>query len=95
MQLLPCMSTIPVSTEMVALHECQKKMTTSDCAGHAFFLADRSCNSAFQDVELLRRPLLPILHQLEALDESAVGPERELSSLQLLVRRTKDQLTLV
>ena len=45
-----------------------------------------------QEVEQLKRNLLPILHQLETLQESTFGPERDLTSIQLLVRRTKDQL---
>lgn len=36
--------------------------------------------------------MLPILHQLETLEEASFGAEHDLSSLQLLVRRTKEQL---
>ncbi len=45
-----------------------------------------------QDLDNLRTRLAPTLDQLESLDEAAVGADRDLSSLQLLIRRTKDQL---
>ena len=45
-----------------------------------------------QEMEELRRHMLPILHQLETLQEASFGADRDLSSLQLLVRRTKEQL---
>ena len=45
-----------------------------------------------QDLDNLRTRLAPTLDQLESLDEAAGGADRDLSSLQLLIRRTKDQL---
>ena len=45
--------------------------------------------------EQLQRSLLPVLHQLESLDEdSGQDKARDWSSLQLLARRTKNQLVL-
>lgn len=45
--------------------------------------------------EQLQRSLLPVLHQLESLDEgSEQAKARDWSSLQLLARRTKNQLVL-
>ena len=45
-----------------------------------------------QEVEELKRHILPILHQLETLQEASFRAEYDLSSIQLLVRRTKDHL---
>ena len=48
-----------------------------------------------QAYEPLQRSLLPVLHQLESLDEgSEQAKARDWSSLQMLVRRTKNQLVL-
>ncbi|CAK0757624.1 hypothetical protein CVIRNUC_002556 [Coccomyxa viridis] len=45
--------------------------------------------------ERLRRALLPVLHQLESVDEASDEPQlRDWSSLQMLARRTKNQLVL-
>jgi hypothetical protein len=41
-------------------------------------------------MDQLKRQLLPILHQLETLEDASL--EHDLSSLQLLVRRSKDRL---
>ncbi len=45
---------------------------------------------ATQEMDQLKRQLLPILHQLETLEDASL--EHDLSSLQLLVRRSKDRL---
>ena len=43
----------------------------------------------------MRRALLPVLHQLESVDEGLEEPQlRDWSSLQMLARRTKNQLVL-
>ena len=48
-----------------------------------------------QAYERLRRALLPVLHQLESVDEGSDEPQlRDWSSLQMLARRTKNQLVL-
>ena len=48
-----------------------------------------------QAYERLRRALLPVLHQLESVDEGSNEPQlRDWSSLQMLARRTKNQLVL-
>ena len=48
-----------------------------------------------QAYERLRRSLLPVLHQLESLDEGSDEPQlRDWSSVQMLARRTKNQLVL-
>ena len=48
-----------------------------------------------QAYEQLQRSLLPVLHQLEGLDEgSEQADARDWSSLQMLARRTKNQLVL-
>lgn len=48
-----------------------------------------------QAYEQLRRMLMPVLHQLENLDEGSEQPNlRDWSSLQMLARRTKNQLVL-
>ena len=45
--------------------------------------------------EQLQRSLLPVLHQLESLDEGTEQTRaRDWSSLQMLARRTKNQLVL-
>ena len=45
--------------------------------------------------EQLQRSLIPVLHQLESLDEGTEqGKARDWSSMQMLARRTKNQLVL-
>jgi hypothetical protein len=43
----------------------------------------------FQDLDQLRRKLLPILQHLERLPPAELGRGRDLSSLQLLIRESK------
>lgn len=51
--------------------------------------------SLVQAHEQLQRSLLPVLHQLESLEEvSEQAKTRDWSSLQMLARRTKNQLAL-
>ena len=45
---------------------------------------------ALQELDQLKRHLLPILHQLDTLEGASV--EQDLSSVHLLVRRAKDRL---
>ena len=53
------------------------------------------CCSLVQAHEQLQRSLLPVLHQLESLEEvSEQATARDWSSLQMLARRTKNQLVL-
>ena len=75
--------------------QCIGPANVMGCSGQLSSRADGKVCCWMKAYEHLRRSLLPVLHQFEGLDEGAdQANARDWSSLQMLARRTKNQLVL-